>query len=318
MRTFNQTERVYAGFWVRLGALFLDGVIVLGLQLAMRLVLALTFGIFGGSSFLNTEVLFQYTCKDVLLYAAGALYFVLCTYYAGATLGKKAMNLQVVSSDGTPLTFINVLFRETVGRFLSAFVLCIGYLLAGVTNEKTGLHDILCDTRVIYAKKIPVYANGEINKRYVHYDPAGKTPADAKAENPEPDLSAGGEREPDAGAEFACSECFQTAGEQSAEATQPMQRNLSMAQDTSDDAPSQQMRRNMQTQDAAIPQQIPRPVLKTETVKQEEPPRTVPPQIQSAAPSRIIETPNKRIQIYDRYIHVDPENSKNEKGPQGR
>ena len=36
----------------------------------------------------------------------------------------------------------------------------IGYIIAGVDREKRGLHDILCDTRVIYAKKIkviPVY-----------------------------------------------------------------------------------------------------------------------------------------------------------------
>ena len=36
----------------------------------------------------------------------------------------------------------------------------------GITNEKKGLHDILCDTRVVYEKKIPTYINGDINKRY--------------------------------------------------------------------------------------------------------------------------------------------------------
>ena len=31
---------------------------------------------------------------------------------------------------------------------------------------------MLCDTRVIYAKKIPTYMNGDINKRYAYCEPS--------------------------------------------------------------------------------------------------------------------------------------------------
>lgn len=167
MQTFNQIERVYAGFWARAAAFVIDCIIVWFLRLATRFALFLSFGLFTGENPLDSVLLFQYTWKDGLLYAAGALYFVLFTYYTGATPGKKALNLRVVSADNMPLTFINVLFRETVGRFLSAFVLGLGYLAAGLTVEKKAFHDMLCDTRVIYAKKIPTYINGDINKRYV-------------------------------------------------------------------------------------------------------------------------------------------------------
>lgn len=172
MQTFNRIERVYAGFWARTAAFVIDCVIVWSLRLGVRFALFLSFGLFSDKNPLDATLLFQYSWKDGLLYAAGALYFVLCTYYAGATLGKKALNLRVVSADSKPLTFIDVLFRETIGRFLSSFVLGFGYLLAGITVEKKALHDMLCDTRVIYAKKIPTYINGDINKRYVYCEPS--------------------------------------------------------------------------------------------------------------------------------------------------
>ena len=52
---------------------------------------------------------------------------------------------------------IDIVYRETVGKFLSGIFLSIGYILVGLDNEKRALHDILCDTRVIYAKKIKIY-----------------------------------------------------------------------------------------------------------------------------------------------------------------
>ena len=79
------------------------------------------------------------------------------TYHTGTTLGKKALNLRVVRVDDERLTLLTVIYRETIGRFLCALILCVGYLLIGVDKEKRGLHDILCDTRVIYAKKVKVY-----------------------------------------------------------------------------------------------------------------------------------------------------------------
>ena len=172
MQAYNPITQkvVYAGFWARLSAYLIDLVLVWMGQLLVRLVLFLMFGFFWEQNPLDWTFLFQYTFRDAILYGAGVTYFILCTYYAGATLGKKALNLKVVSAEGSKLSFLDVLYRETIGRFLSAFVLGIGYLLVGLTNEKKGLHDILCDTRVVYEKKIPTYANGDINKRYRQVD----------------------------------------------------------------------------------------------------------------------------------------------------
>lgn len=67
----------------------------------------------------------------------------------GQTLGKMAMQIRVVSMDGGPLSF-----GQAVGRYfaaiLSALLLLIGYLMAGVRSDKRALHDLLAGTRVEY------------------------------------------------------------------------------------------------------------------------------------------------------------------------
>ncbi len=105
----------------------------------------------------NQAILFQYTGKDILHYLVWAGYFVIFTYATGKTLGKRAMNLRVINADGTlQLSLVNVIFRETVGRFLCSVIAGVGYLLVGADTEKRGLHDRICDTRVVYEKTIPV------------------------------------------------------------------------------------------------------------------------------------------------------------------
>lgn len=152
MKQENPAEIIYAGFWARLAAYLIDLVLAGVIHLAVRLTLALSFTVFQGENLLDLTFLFQYSIKDALLYAVGAAYFILCTYFLGATVGKMALNLRVVSSNGGRPAFFDVLYRETIGRFLAGFVLGIGYIMAGFTQEKKGLHDILADTRVIYGK----------------------------------------------------------------------------------------------------------------------------------------------------------------------
>ena len=150
----------YAGFWVRLAAYAIDSVIVFFGLLVVRLFLAGVLSVLSGT-WLGGNILFHYTLKDILLYVFQVLYFILCTWLTGTTLGKRAMNLRVISAcPEEPLGLLDVVYRETIGRFLCSLSVGIGYIMAGVDKEKRGLHDFLCDTRVIYAKKIkviPVY-----------------------------------------------------------------------------------------------------------------------------------------------------------------
>lgn len=152
----GQADVVYAGFFVRLMAFAVDSLIaaliisIIGLPVAIRA----SFG--GGSSFWTSNFIFDYSLIDVLKYLGVTAYFVLLTYFSHSTLGKMLFRLEVVTGDGE-WTFVNILYRETVGRFLSS-ILNIGYLAVLVTQGKQGFHDMLCDTNVVYAKMAPVRA----------------------------------------------------------------------------------------------------------------------------------------------------------------
>lgn len=147
----------YAGFWVRLAAYLIDSLIVGLMLLVVRLVMSGVMSALYGTV-LGGNILFGYTLKDIVLYLGEVLYFILCTRYTGTTLGKRAMNLRVISvEESGELDLFTVVYRETVGRFLCGISICIGYLIIGLDREKRGFHDMLCDTRVVYGKKVKVY-----------------------------------------------------------------------------------------------------------------------------------------------------------------
>ena len=135
----------------------IDSVVVFAGLLIVRLIFA-GISLAGGGAITGTDILFHYSLKDIVLYALKVLYFIAFTYLTGTTLGKKAMNLRVVSKNPEEkLTLFNVVYRETVGRFLCSLPVNIGYIVAGSDSEKRGFHDLLCDTRVVYQKKIKAW-----------------------------------------------------------------------------------------------------------------------------------------------------------------
>lgn len=140
----------YAGFWVRLSAYVIDSIIIFFGLLLVRFILFLA-GLFLAEGTFNSNFLFSFSLKDIILYSCSVAYFVCSTYYTGTTIGKKLMNLKVINKkENKSLSFLNLLYRETIGRFLSGFFINIGYMMIGIDKEKCGLHDILCDTRVVY------------------------------------------------------------------------------------------------------------------------------------------------------------------------
>ena len=75
-------------------------------------------------------------------------------YYAGlesssmrATLGKKALGLQVTDLTGQQISFARATGRY-FGKLLSALTLGLGYLMAAFTERKQTLHDIVASCLV--------------------------------------------------------------------------------------------------------------------------------------------------------------------------
>jgi uncharacterized RDD family membrane protein YckC len=65
-----------------------------------------------------------------------------------ATLGKKALGLEVTDLDGNRISFGRATGRF-FAKFISSIILGIGYIMAGFTEKKQALHDILAGTLVI-------------------------------------------------------------------------------------------------------------------------------------------------------------------------
>ncbi len=134
-------------FGHRAAAYLLDRLILAAALLIPRLVVSLRDL---GTAPLARAVLFRFTWTDIVCWALAAAYFTALTAASGATLGKMAMGLRVVTLSGERPSFLTALCRETFGRYLSG-ILCIGYLLALADPERGTLHDRICDTRVVYA-----------------------------------------------------------------------------------------------------------------------------------------------------------------------
>lgn len=160
----NEDGQVYAGFFVRLAAYLLDWLIV-GTVLLMVKFPMLIASWTVPNNFLVRDFIFEYSLKDIILYLLGVSYFIILTYFTGATLGKRAMRLRVISSEESKLTFFQVAYRETVGRFLSELIMCVGYFMIGPDSQKRGLHDQLADTRVVYYHVKEVFVPAEIRYR---------------------------------------------------------------------------------------------------------------------------------------------------------
>jgi uncharacterized RDD family membrane protein YckC len=81
-------------------------------------------------------------------YAVPATYEIVLIGMFGATVGKMAMKIKVVTPDGGHISYARSTGRY-FAKMLSGIILFIGYLMAFWDEEKRALHDRLCKTRVI-------------------------------------------------------------------------------------------------------------------------------------------------------------------------
>lgn len=173
-------NKAYAGFFVRLVAFAADSIIA---GLAVGIVkFPFMIAAVGGVSFLTADFIFDYTVMDVFSYIGVAAYFVLLTYFCHSTPGKLLFRLEVVTKSGE-WTFLTILYRETIGRFLSS-LLCIGYLAVLVQKDKQGFHDMLCDTYVIYKNMRSVQVTPQRPVPETPQRPVPETPVQPLSDQP--------------------------------------------------------------------------------------------------------------------------------------
>ena len=157
-------NKVYAGFFVRLAAYLVD-LLIVGIALLIIKIPIWISALATPNNIVVKDIIFDYSIKDIVLYLLKVAYFVLLTYYTGSTLGKKLFHLKVISSEERDMTFFEVIFRESVGRFLASVIINIGYIMIGIDKEKRGLHDLLSDTSVVYYHEKKVYTHVPVSYR---------------------------------------------------------------------------------------------------------------------------------------------------------
>jgi len=146
--------RRYAGFWIRVLAAIIDGVIlsVVGLIINVPLQLMLGVGSLRVGSVPNVGVLAGAFGIIVLLnFAIACVYSSFFISTRGGTLGMLVLGLRVIKGDGSQLNL-----GQAVGRYfayiINSFTLFIGFIIIAFDDQKRALHDRICDTRVIYSK----------------------------------------------------------------------------------------------------------------------------------------------------------------------
>lgn len=152
---YTPTRPPYSGFWLRFVAIIIDG-IILGI-LSIPIYLIAIFGM--GVSFeeLNEwdagNASAQVTMAQLFINGASIviswLYAALMESSARqATLGKQAMGIIVTDEYGQRISFGKATGRY-FGKIISYCICLIGFIMAGFTERKQALHDMMAGTLVI-------------------------------------------------------------------------------------------------------------------------------------------------------------------------
>ncbi len=153
----------YAGFWLRFVAAFIDGLIIFVPLVILGIVLVMALGLDpnagagpgggaggggGGGGSPAPAILLDLGMRAVGL-IVGWLYY--ATQESGprqATIGKRAVGLVVTDMEGGRLTFGRASGRY-FGKILSNLTCTIGYIMAGFTERRQALHDMVASTLVL-------------------------------------------------------------------------------------------------------------------------------------------------------------------------
>ena len=139
------TEGRPAGFWIRALAALLDFLVFLLVQFS--------FGLIGGRVW-GPDVASTPTFRPIVVVFtvvfAGA-YSTLLLALSGQTIGKMLVGVRVVVGEEPPS--IGAALLRFIGYFASLGTLTLGYVMAGLRQDKRALHDLIAGTRVEYVSR---------------------------------------------------------------------------------------------------------------------------------------------------------------------
>ncbi|KRA53821.1 hypothetical protein ASD77_04025 [Pseudoxanthomonas sp. Root65] len=139
---------VHAGFWKRTAAYLIDYLITSVIGGFVGMIIGAVMGGMMGFADDSGMVLLQLV-SGLVGFAISVVYF---SWFQSSSLqatpGKLAIGIKVTRSDGEPISFLRAVGR-CFAMILSGLILFIGYVMAGFTERKQALHDMMCDTLVV-------------------------------------------------------------------------------------------------------------------------------------------------------------------------
>jgi uncharacterized RDD family membrane protein YckC len=135
-----------AGFWRRLVALIIDGIVVGIVAGVIGLLVSLVVQV------ASTDLNGQTRSRGTIQFIVGLLYFTLMWASSGQTLGYMLMGIRVTRSDGAPIGWGRALIRYVLIELsfgLCAIPAIISAFMVGLSERKQGIHDLLVDTVVV-------------------------------------------------------------------------------------------------------------------------------------------------------------------------
>jgi uncharacterized RDD family membrane protein YckC len=154
---------LYAGFWLRFVAYLIDGLIVSVGILALFIPVAILTGMAAHIETLQDaprhaqldpailaaflSIIFTFAGVALLLTWLYHAYFESSAWQA--TPGKRVLNIYVTDLSGQPITFLNATGRHFAKIVSGLIPLAIGYIMAGFTERRQALHDMIASTLVL-------------------------------------------------------------------------------------------------------------------------------------------------------------------------
>ncbi|MGH8272756.1 MAG: RDD family protein [Gammaproteobacteria bacterium] len=161
----REAPTLHAGFWRRVAAYVIDGIALDVVIYAFWLILILIFWLsghdfnFGSGDFYSGDSVdpFAGALFGVLYLGTIALVWLYFALFESsrlqATPGKMALGLVVTDEYGKRIGFGRATGRY-FAKILSSLIFCIGYMMAGWTERKQALHDMLAGTCVVHKQAL--------------------------------------------------------------------------------------------------------------------------------------------------------------------
>ncbi len=152
----------YAGFWKRFLAVIIDAIIIGCVRWILIVPILVFMGIGVASEIQSLDSDDPSTALPIIgtiMAMAGISAVISSTIWIlynsfmesskyQASVGKIALGIIVTDTSGNKLDFSKAFVRN-ICKIISSMILCIGYIMAGFTDKKQALHDMIANTLVV-------------------------------------------------------------------------------------------------------------------------------------------------------------------------